>query len=425
MMKMKICIVGAGAAGLCAIRHSVSFNTLADVIAFEQNDKVGGTWIYSDVDNVKDKCGNEVHSSMYESLHTNLPKEVMSFPDFPFPPQPKSYIPAKDVNDYLNSYADHFGLRKYIKFSHCVIRIRPILNGQWEVIVLSTAGYETLVFDMVFICNGHFTTPHYPNLNGHEKFLGKQSHSHEYRKPEKFANRIILVVGGGPSGVDISQDIVKSASKVFWSHHQKTQRTFEIENFIQKPDVKQLTENGAEFVDGSIEEIDEIVYCTGYKFTFPFLSVDCGLATDENYVRPLYKHCINIIHPSMAVIGLNNQVCPFQLFDLQVRFSLTFMTGRKPLPSKDVMIADTEYDMNERSKRGFSKKMAHTLGSLFQEKYFYDLASTAQVDPIKPVILKMYNESHNHKSQDFHNYRQYKFTILDDENFISEKFPSS
>jgi dimethylaniline monooxygenase (N-oxide forming) len=419
---MKICIVGAGAAGLCAIRHAVSFNT--DVTAFEQNDKVGGTWIYSD-DIVKDKYGNEIHSSMYESLHTNLPKEVMKFPDFPFPSQPKSYIPAKDVNDYLNSYADHFGLLKFIKFSHYVLRIRPISNGKWEVIVknllLSTAGYEILLFDAVFVCNGHFSTPCYPDLRGHEKFLGVQTHSHEYRKPEKFSNRTVLVIGGGPSGVDISQDIVKCALKVFWSHHQTTQRTFEIENFIQKPDVEQLTEKGAEFVDGSIEEIDEIVYCTGYKFTFPFLSVDCGLATDENYVRPLYKHCININQPSLAVIGLHSQVCPFQLFDLQVRFSLTFMTGQKPFPSKDEMIRDTEFDMNERWERGLSKKKAHWLGKIHQEKYFADLASTAQIDPIKPVILKMYNESHQHKSQDFHNYRQYKFTVLDDENFISEK----
>lgn len=418
---MKICIVGAGASGLCAIRHSVAFNI--DVTAFEQNDKVGGTWIYTD-DIGKDKYGNEIHSSMYESLHTNLPKEIMKFPDFPFPSQPKSYLPARDVNDYLNSYADHFGLHRFIKFSHHVLRIRPILNGKWEVIVknlLSTAGYETLLFDAIFVCNGHFTTPFYPNLKGFEIYSGKQSHSHEYRKAEKFTHKTVLVIGGGPSGVDISQDIVKCAKKVFWSHHLTSQKIFGIENFIQKPDVSQLTENGAEFVDGSIEEIDEIVYCTGYKFTFPFLSVDCGITTDENYVRPLYKHCININYPTMAFIGLHSQVCPFQLFDLQVRFFLTFLTSQKLFLSKDEMIKDTEFDMSERWKRGLSKKKAHSLGKIYQEKYFADLASTAQIDPIKPVILKIYNESHQHKSQDFHSYRQYNFIILDDENFITEK----
>ena len=38
------------------------------------NDKVG-----------KDENGMPIHSSMYKSLKTNLPKEVMAFPDFPFP----------------------------------------------------------------------------------------------------------------------------------------------------------------------------------------------------------------------------------------------------------------------------------------------------------------------------------------------------
>lgn len=56
----------------------------------------------------------------------------------------------------------------------------------------------------------------------------------------------------------------------------------------------------------------------GYKYTFPFMSIDCGLTVDDNYVQPLYKHCININRPTMAIIGLPYYVCASQMFDLQV-----------------------------------------------------------------------------------------------------------
>lgn len=62
---MKIAIIGAGAAGLCAIRHAVEKGHMCD--CFEQTDKVGGTWNYSDLIGI-DRNGLPVHSSMYKGL---------------------------------------------------------------------------------------------------------------------------------------------------------------------------------------------------------------------------------------------------------------------------------------------------------------------------------------------------------------------
>lgn len=417
---MKVGIVGAGAAGLCAINHSLTHN--CDVIAFEQTNQIGGTWVYSDEIGT-DKFGNEIHSSMYRNLNTNLPKELMSFPEFPFQQHGKSFITSDDVNNYLNLYADQFALRQFIQFSHSVHRIRPLSDGKWEVIVknLINAGYETFKFDAIFVCNGHFSTPSFPNFQGWQNFRGTQLHSHEYRKSEKFINRKVLVVGGGPSGVDISQDIAKSARNVFWSNHMSPRKSIPMENLMQKPDVAELlTENEVTFVDGTKEIVDDVVYCTGYKYTFPFLSVDCGLATDENYVRPLYKHCLSINNPTMAIIGLPVYVCPFQMFDLQIRFALTFMTGRKSLPSREDMLKDMNRDMNARWARGLTAKKAHSMGKDYQDMYFAELAMSAEVKPIKPVILKMYNRNRENQVKDFQNYRKYKFTILNEENFEAE-----
>lgn len=51
----------------------------------------------------------------------------------------------------------------------------------------------------------------------------------------------------------------------------------------------------------------------------PFITDECGLSIDDNYVIPLYKHCINAVHPTMAVIGYVFTSAITQMIDIQVR----------------------------------------------------------------------------------------------------------
>lgn len=134
-----------------------------------------------------------------------------------------------------------------------------------------------------------------------------------------FTGQNALVIGAGPSGMDLANEISKVAKRVTLSHHQNPEpKTVFASNVDMRPDVERLTENGVVFVDGTEQDYSVIVYCTGYKYTFPFLSVDCGIAVDDNFVQPLYKHCININYPTMALIGVPFYVCASQMFDLQV-----------------------------------------------------------------------------------------------------------
>lgn len=62
---MNIAVIGAGAAGLCAARHSAEAGNRVTV--FEQTDVIGGTWVYTDKIG-KDDYGMDIHSSMYQGL---------------------------------------------------------------------------------------------------------------------------------------------------------------------------------------------------------------------------------------------------------------------------------------------------------------------------------------------------------------------
>jgi dimethylaniline monooxygenase (N-oxide forming) len=55
-------------------------------------------------------------------------------------------------------------------------------------------------FDAIMVCNGHYFQPSLPSMKGREEFEGQQIHSHDYRRPEPFADKRIVVIGAGPSG---------------------------------------------------------------------------------------------------------------------------------------------------------------------------------------------------------------------------------
>jgi dimethylaniline monooxygenase (N-oxide forming) len=191
-MPKTVAVIGAGTAGICAGRHLLAAGF--EVTIFEQASEVGGTWVFNE--NIgKDKYGIDVHSSMYKGLHTNLPKEIMGYPDFPIPDQEKSYIPAEDMLNFLKTYANHFGVTPTIKFEHYVVRIRPKgeLNQRWEIIVknLPKDKMETHMFDAVMICNGHYHTPAFPDYKGQDIYNGQLLHSHDYRCPDSFKGEIL------------------------------------------------------------------------------------------------------------------------------------------------------------------------------------------------------------------------------------------
>lgn len=426
---MKIGIIGAGPAGLIAIKHAIEFGY--EVIAFEKSDKIGGTWRYTDKIG-KNEYGIDVHSSMYKNLTTNLPIELMCYPNEPFPENKNSFVSSSVVLAYYESFADKYNLRFNIKFQHEVIQVQPLsndLHDGWQVIVrnLLVDQYETYTFDAVLVCSGHFHSGFIPDYEGRKNFEGKQIHSHDYRYPEVFKDDTILVIGGNFSAVDIVQQTARHAKSVTWSHHNKHEPDIKRfgDNVIQKPDVLKFHEYDVVFTDKSSAQFTTVIYCTGYEYTFPFLSVDCGISTCDNFVKPLYKHCLNINRPSMGFIGLSNLACPNQLFSLQSRFCLSFMTRKKKLPTKEEMFEDHESDLRERWKQGFPKRKAHVMGPIFQEQYFIDLAMTADIDPIKPVMPRMHIYTNIERERDFLNFRRKKFYIIDDETFETRPISST
>ncbi|KXJ76797.1 hypothetical protein RP20_CCG008903 [Aedes albopictus] len=419
--QQRYCIIGAGAAGICAAKYALQAG--GDVTVFEQTDQIGGTWSYTDAVG-KDHFGLDIHSSMYDSLWTNLPKEIMGYADYDMPEQRRSYIHWSEVLVFLKDYARNFEVDKHTRFEHLVEEVRPYGDEQWQVRVKDLRKEEcsTMVFDYVLVCNGHYFDPVFPDFEGKEHFKGVQLHSHQYRKPNVFQNRNVLIIGAGPSGRDLVFAAADCAKNVYFSHHvpHKLKDAVFPDNVIQVPDVAKLHESDVEFVDGSSHSIDLILYCTGYHFSFPFLHKDCDIELDDDWVKPLYKHILNINHPTMAFIGIPFLVCTTLMFDLQSRFAIKYYSGESPLPSKDAMMSDFEREMDDRWERGLKKRQAHMMGGEVQRAYYNDVAETAGIEPIPPVMIDMHIASHRRKNEDLRGFRNDVFRVVDGGKFEME-----
>lgn len=134
----------------------------------------------------------------------------------------------------------------------------------------------------------------------------------------------MLIIGAGPSGKDLVYNVAKTAKTVILSCHADVSADAFPSNVKVKPDVSELKAHSARFSDGTEDTIDTILYCTGYTYSFPFLSVDTGICHLEKYhIHPLYMHCINIQHPTMALIGLTMLAYTTLIYDMQVSYSGT------------------------------------------------------------------------------------------------------
>ena len=362
---MRVAIIGAGAAGLCCARHFSRKRYQFSVL--ERDDQVGGTWVYP-----------SKHTSIYKNLVTNIPKEIMGFPDYPLPSKLPSFVGHRDVLKYLQSYADRFDIRKHIRFQCHVEHIDPISaiaaekgssvgSTKWKIRLhdLVTGGKMSEEFDAVLICNGHYSKPHMPAIPGSEFFGGSIVHSNSYREPEAYAGQDILLIGAGYSGTDIVLDLSPHCRKVYISNRGQHISCPLPHNLIEMPDISRIKEDGkVVFLNGKELLIHSIIMTTGYRYSFPFLPPEAGIeVVHPNRVTPVYKHTFNPLHPTMAFVGLPFDLIPFPFFDYQVRWIESVWSGRCCLPDRASMIRDEEETYLSRLEQGLIPRMAsHWLG---------------------------------------------------------------
>jgi dimethylaniline monooxygenase (N-oxide forming) len=113
------------------------------------------------------------------------------------------------------------------------------------------------------------------------------------------------------------------------------------------------------FVDGSEEEIDLVVYCTGYKVTFPFFEPEVFSAPDNRL--PLYRRVASVERPGLHFIGFIQPLGPIMpLAEAQCEWVADLLAGRVSLPPAAEMRREIEEEERKMRRRYIASKR-HTV----------------------------------------------------------------
>ena len=389
---MHVAVIGAGAAGLVCARELTRKGHHVHV--YEGGRDVGGLWDYtSDVED--DLLGKQpsrrIHASIYKSLRTNLPGELMAFRDYPFTSKgggrddwPR-YPHHTQVLAYLKNFAADFGLLDIISFNDSVSSVQLHENRGW---VVSSRLHTRVRYDAVAVCTGHYTLPRVPVIANVEHFAGKLMHSHNYRSPEGFVGKRVALLGAASSGIDLSREIATVADHVYWCANTFPQGHAVAANMTRhKPPASFHGERGLLLSDGSsIDELDAFIFCTGYEYQYPFLDSTLVSVTD-NWVHPLYLDVLSQNYPTLGFIGVPFLVIPFPLFELQAQWFAALLSSEIVLPSRQERHLA---DLAHRQTLEQSQVPMHHYHKLAQGQFDYmnRLAKQCGADPLVPAFIQ-------------------------------------
>jgi cation diffusion facilitator CzcD-associated flavoprotein CzcO len=367
-----VIIIGAGPAGLVSAKSILETCSSGDettsIVVFDEASMVGGIWnresrpsiaCYSqdpDDDGDDDHHNNNIlveasSQPVFRSLGTNLPKDVMSFQDFPHSPDEPFFQNPEQVCNYYKKYEKHHGLQQYINYNtrveRCYKEEKEGHDSIWIVETVSTLNdgekerqrQSVWKSKYLLVCTGHFRKAFSPDIRGLKHFTGRLMHSSAFDTEEDFHQKTVLIVGAGVSGVDLARVLAEygSCTRIVVSVRTwKRLHTVLLKSKIQKyglivrRGVDRITPNGeVRFVvqaeehnnkpgdDGwytenvpETEKPDVIFFATGYRYHYPFLRPPeqrSYLSDPKGFkMERLYKRVVFIDDPTLAFLGVTN-----------------------------------------------------------------------------------------------------------------------
>jgi cation diffusion facilitator CzcD-associated flavoprotein CzcO len=368
-------IIGAGPGGL-----SVAAALRARGIPFEILDagsRVGGIW---DID--------RPDSPMYESAHFISSRTLSGFPGFPMPDSYPDYPRHDQVLRYIRDFAGHHDLERHITFDTRVESATRTEGGGWAV---NLDSGEVNTYDGLCVATGMNWHPRVPELPGEWVRESYHSSRHRSADDFRGKRVLIVGAGNSGCDIacDAARSAERAFISVRRGYHFVPKYVFgkpsdvfahtgpalpawleeRVFGFLMnrvlvgdltryglpapdhpilrshpimntqvlhhlghgdlqaRPDVRALRWHEVEFTDGSTEEIDLIVWATGYERVYPFLA-----AEDLDLREGALDFYLNVFHrryPDLFVIGLfETDGAAYGLFGAQAELIAAYLEVR-------------------------------------------------------------------------------------------------
>lgn len=291
-------VVGGGQAGL-ALGYYLAKQGRSFVI-LDAHHRVGDSW-----------------RRRWDSLLLFTPARFNGLPGMRFPASGGKFITKDEMADFLESYAAHFDLP--VRLNTRVTRMSRSGDG-----FKIETGDETIDADHVVVAMANSQEPWVPPFADELRPDILQMHSKDYKNPDQLREGSVLVVGAGNSGADIAIELVQDRP-TWMAGKESGHIPFRIERFLARNGLvrmvrfvghrvlsvrtpigrklrpklltmaaplvrvkpKDLVAAGVKRVpkvvgardglpslsDGSVLEVDNVVWCTGFRPGFSWIDL--------------------------------------------------------------------------------------------------------------------------------------------------------
>lgn len=406
----KACIIGAGCSGFTTAKRLKDYGIPYD--CFEMSDDIGGNWYYRNPNGL---------SACYESLHIDTSKWRLAFEDFPVPEDWPDFPHHAQLFQYFKDYVEHFGLRPTITFNTAVEKARRTEDGLWEVRLSTgeTRFYDVLFVCNGHHWSPR--VPEYPGEFNGAAFHSHAYRDPFDPIDMRGKNIVVVGMGNSAMDIaselsqrPIAKNLWVSARRGVWvlpkymngrpadksamppwmprklglslaraaikksignmedyglpkpDHEPLEAHPSVSGEFLTragcgdvkfKPAIERLEGDRVRFADGSVEDVDAIIFATGYDMRFPFFD-EPALVPDADHRLPLFKRMMNPAVPNLFYMGLAQPLPTLVNFaEQQAKLAAAYLAGRylPPAPAEmaEITARDEEAHLGQyyRSKR--------------------------------------------------------------------------
>ena len=302
-------------------------------------------------------------------------------------------------------------LKKFVRFSTVVRRVEyHEASDDFKVISknLITDNESLERFTHIIVATGIFAVPQLPSIEGLDEFPGRILHAHDFKNAEEFKGQKILVVGASYSAEDLALQTLKFGAMKVTTCWRTNPMGFKWPTGIdERPLVTKLQGKTAYFKDGSKDDYDSVLLCTGYKKYYPFLPDDLRLTGGLSLYPPnLYKGTVwlNGGNGKLLYLGTQDQYYTFTMFDVQALWACRYITAQVKTPPQKEMKEDAE---NWQEKVQKLKDCHDEID--FQTEFLLDLGKAVDYSEKAGSIGALFHEWEHHKYEDICTYRDKSF----------------
>ncbi len=407
------CVIGAGSSGIAAVKalHERGF----DAVCFDKSDRVGGNWVWRNKNRMSSSYRSlHINTSRERMQYSDFPMPK-SYPDFPH----HTHI-ARYFDDYVDHFGFRDRIRFETGVEHVARRSDGVWELSLD--SGETQCCDALFVANGHHWDKRMPEPAFPGADTFTG-VQMHSHDYKGEDPEFFRDRTVVVLGMGNSAMDIAVEASFSATETFLAARRGAhvipkylfgrpmdqiagssrvpfavrRRVFEvllrvaqgdmeryglprpdhrfgdahptISNDIlsrvahgevtPKPNIARLDGDRVVFADGSSVQADIVVYCTGYKVTFPFF--DEGFISAPGNDLPLFRR---VFHPDVDGVYFIGLLQPLgaimPLAEAQSAWVCDHLAGRYALPDRAAMRADIAAE-RRRMFRRYVASPRHTM----------------------------------------------------------------